>query len=582
MQDEALEMSGQESLLAGVRVERDAECTVRDGTVLRADVYLPAGVGEYPVLLMRTPYGKGHAQANSGYAHPSWYASRGYVVVVQDCRGRWASDGVFVPYLNEAEDGYETIEWAARLPEADGKVGMYGYSYPGLVQLLAASLSPPSLAAIAPGFTTGQAYEGWTYRHGALCLAWVASWALFLACDTARREGDDEKVRRLQDELLRVQSAYWTLPLSALAPLADDGYPSYFFDWLEHPSHDDYWRRWSVDSDYSRLAVPALHFTGWYDAFLNGTVRNFLGMSAATDQEQQLVIWPWPHEPWEPVWGAGDESEGFRGADDVHLRWFDRMLKGSGERPASPMRAFVLHDEWREFPSWPPPGTRSVDYFLHSGGRANSAAGDGLLTTEVPTAEPCDTFTYDPDLPIVSAGGHACCEAGTSPVGPECQCGVEATKGVLVYTSPALEGELWLLGEATATLYASTNAKDTDFSVRLCVVEEGCSRNLQEGIVRAQYRESTEAPIELEPGGIYEYVIELGQVGIRIPAGYRLRVDVTSCDFPQWNRNLNSGGNPGTEGGSKSVVATQTVHHDSSHMSHVTLPVAIHPGEGVA
>ena len=565
--------------MAGVRVERDAEFAARDGTILRADVYRPGEPGNYPVLLMRTPYGKTHAQANSGYAHPSWYASHGYIVVVQDCRGRWASDGEFVPYLNEAEDGYDTIEWAARLPEAVGKVGMYGYSYPGLVQLLAATQAPPSLVAIAPGFTTGQAYEGWTYRQGALCLAWVVSWALFLACDTARREQDDEKLRLLQDELGRLQSAYWTLPLTALAPLCEDGYPSYFFDWLDHPSYDDYWSRWSVDKDYSRLAIPALHFTGWYDAFLNGTVRNYLGMSVATDQEQELVIWPWPHEPWEPVWGGG-EDEGFRGADDVHLRWYDRMLKGVGERPAAPARVFVLHDRWRDFPSWPPPGTRSVDYFLRSGGRANSAAGDGSLTQEAPAGEPCDTFTYDPDLPIVSAGGHACCEAGTSPVGPECQCGVEATKGVLVYTSPVLEDDLWLLGEATATIHAATNAKDTDFAVRVCVVDQdGCSRNLQEGIVRALYRRSTAEPTEVEPGYVYEYVIELGQLGIRIPAGYRLRVDVTSSDFPQWNRNLNSGENPGLEGGSKSVVATQTVHHDSTHASRVSLPVALGPGE---
>ena len=568
-----------ELLIDGVRVERDVVCEVRDGTALRADVYRPREPGSFPVLLMRTPYGKTHAQSNSGYAHPSWYAAQGYVVVIQDCRGRWASDGEFVPYLTEAEDGYDAIEWAARLPGADGRVGMFGYSYPGLVQLLAGALRPPSLVTIAPGFTTGQAYEGWTYRQGAMCLAWLASWALFLATDTARREGDEARYRRLAAELLAVQSSFWTLPLSSLSPLDEAGYPSYFFDWIEHPTHDDYWRRFSPDQDYAALALPALHFTGWYDAFLNGTVRNYAGMGAAGGHEQRLVIWPWPHEPWEPVWGGEGDTAGFRGADDVHLEWFDRQLKGTGAAPAAPVRAFILHDRWRDFPAWPPPGTTNVDYHLRSGGRANSAQGDGRLTTERPAVdERCDTFTYDPELPIVSAGGHACCEASVSPVGPECQCGVEATKGILVYTSAPLADELWLAGEATATIHAATNARDTDFAVRLCAVDtEGCSRNLQEGIVRARFREGSERTVELEPGRVYEYTIELGHVGIRLPAGYRLRVDVTSSDFPQWDRNLNTGGNPGRDGGTAAVIATQTVHHDAQRLSRVSLPVMSPP-----
>jgi uncharacterized protein len=569
-----------EALVADVRVERNAECIVRDGTVLRSDVYRPAAAGRYPAVVMRTPYGKRHAQSNSGYSHPSWYAAQGYVVVVQDCRGRWESDGEFVPYLNEAEDGYDTIEWAASLPEANGRVGMYGYSYPGLVQLLAAAERPPSLAAIAPGFTTPQPYEGWTYRRGALCLAWVVSWALFLACDRARRDGDDERLAKLQRELLRVHDAYWTLPLTELEPLRDAGYPSYFFDWLDHPTHDDYWSRWSVDDAYSRLDVPALHFTGWYDAFLNGTVQSFLGMDAETSHEQRLVIWPWPHEPWQPVWGA-ERSAGFRSADEVHLAWFDRHLNGATTEPDPPVRVFVLHDSWHDLPSWPPPGTEMVPYHLHSDGRANSASGDGALSVEPAGDEPCDTFTYDPELPIVSAGGHACCEAGTSPVGPECQCEVEATKGILVYTSPVLEEEMWLMGEVIAVLHCATDAADTDFTVRLCAVDEvGCSRNLQEGIVRASFRESAERPAPVKPGFVHEYRIELGHVGIRVPTGWRLRADIASSDFPQWNRNLNSGTNPGTDGAAAAVVATQTVHHTAARPSRLLLPVAPKPPAG--
>jgi hypothetical protein len=239
------------------------------------------------------------------------------------------------------------------------------------------------------------------------------------------------------------------------------------------------------------------------------------------------------------------------------------------------VRAFVLHDGWRDLPAWPPPGSAQVEWHLRSGGRANSAGGDGVLALDPAGAEPCDTFTYDPELPIVSAGGHACCEAGTSPVGPECQCGAEATKGILVYTSAVLDEDLWLMGEATAVLHCATDAADTDFAVRLCVVDaEGCSRNLQEGIVRCSFREGSEHAAPVEPGVVHEYRIQLGHVGIRVPAGFRLRVDVTSSDFPQWNRNLNSGCNPGRDGGAAAVVATQTVHHDAAHPSRVLLPVA--------
>src|SRR5689334_2115819 len=200
-------------------IERDVACEMRDGAVLRADVYRPAGEGPWPVLLMRTPYGKTHGQANSGYAHPTWYAGQGFIVVVQDCRGRWASGGQWEPFFNEAQDGFDTIEWAARLPGSDGRVTMFGYSYPGLVQLLAAALRPPSLVAICPGFTTPQAYEGWSYRQGAFCLGWMLSWALFLACDTAWRNGDDEALRDLQHALIEIDQSYWTLPLSEVPAL---------------------------------------------------------------------------------------------------------------------------------------------------------------------------------------------------------------------------------------------------------------------------------------------------------------------------------------------------------------------------
>jgi uncharacterized protein len=559
--------------LPDVRVAHDVECTVRDGTILRADVFRPQEPGTYPVLLMRTPYGKTHSQSESGYHHASWFASKGYVVVVQDCRGRWSSDGEFVPFLNEADDGYDTIEWAAALPESSGRVGMYGYSYPGLVQLLAAATRPPSLAAICPGFTSSQAYDGWIYSHGAIFLGWAMTWAFFLAHDTARRNGDDRALREVRTALLNVTDQYWNLPLQDLPALDDPGLPTYYRDWIDHPTHDDYWKRWSIDADYSRLTVPALHFTGWYDGFLRGTVDNYTGMRDAGHAEQRLVVWPWTHEPWTPVWGSDDSNLGFMSADDVHLAWFDRLLKGRGDAESA-VSTYILHDGWRDFPDWPPPGTRSRDLFLHSGGRANSRHGDGGLSVDAPGDEPADVYTYDPDLPTWSAGGHSCCDASATPMGPEPQDAAESTKAVLVYTSEPLAGNLTLAGNVEVVLHAASTAVDTDFVARLCAVDPaGVSRNLQEGLVRVRYRNGYESPEPLVPGVPEEYRIKLGPVGIRIPKGHRLRVDVASSDFPMWDRNLNSGGPIGKEGASAGRVAVQTVFHDRGRPSRVVLPV---------
>ena len=235
--------------LQGVTVERGVECTLPDGVVLRADVYRPAGDGRHPVLLLRLPYDRTVAESDVGFAHPSWFARQGYLVVVQDCRGRHGSDGEWYPFRSEAEDGYATVEWAARLPGANGRVGMYGFSYPGALQLQAAALRPPSLVTICPGFTTPQFHEGWTYDGGAFALAFAASWATFLALDEARRRGDEEALSRLGAALASVADAYWTLPLRDFGPLAEGPDGRYFFDWLEHESYDDYWRSLAVEED---------------------------------------------------------------------------------------------------------------------------------------------------------------------------------------------------------------------------------------------------------------------------------------------------------------------------------------------
>jgi putative CocE/NonD family hydrolase len=564
--------------IPGVTVQRDVPYRMRDGVTLYADIYWPRGEGPFPVLLIRLPYDKTAAE-NISYTEPSWYAQHGYMVVSQDTRGRCASGGEFAPFVYETDDGYDTIEWSARLPGANGQVGMYGFSYAGATQLMPATLRPPSLVTVCPAMTGSQYYEGWSYNQGALALAFTMSWATQLASGDARCARNDAAVRDLSAVFGSIQGWNWFLPLDQFPPLSGQ-FGGYFFDWLSHPTYDDYWRRWSIDEDYSRLTVPALHIGGWYDVFLAGTVRNFLGMraSAGSDEAragQKLMLGPWMHMPWAPLSGssAGVEPTVI---DDFQLRWFDHFLKGKETGVLdSPVSLYVMGaEEWRDYPDWPPPGSTPMRWFLHSGGRANSRFGDGTLSMEPPGEEIPDRFTYDPMFPHPTVGGHSCCFPFVAPMGPADQSGVEAFNSALVYTSEPLEQPMDLIGDAAVTLYAASTARDTDWTARLCeVFPDGRSINLQEGIVRARYRESLTEPTLIEPDRIYCYTIPLGPVGARIATGNRLRLSVSSSDFPQWDRNLNTGGELYKEGPSDAVVATQTVLHDAEHASYVTLPV---------
>jgi predicted acyl esterase len=507
----------------GLTVQRNVPCRMRDGVILMADVYRPAGDGPFPVILIRLPYDKTQAE-NISYSHPSWYARHGYIVVCQDTRGRYASEGEWYPFRHEAEDGYDTIEWAARLPDANGRVGMYGFSYAGATQLLPATLRPPSLAAICPAMTGSQYYDGWTYNHGAFALAFAVSWALSLGINNAKRRGDDAATSAYAAAFAASLSWDWYLPLDSLPPLQGED-TRYFFDWLAHPTYDNYWRQWSIDEDYSRLTVPA---------------------------SPALV-------------------------DDWQLAWFDRFLQGrENDVLDSPVTLFVLGDDtWRDFDAWPPPSSTPTAWYFHSDGRANSRYGDGTLSATPPDEEPPDIFTYDPGVPNISLGGHSCCFPFVAPMGPADQEESEQWNSVLVYTSAPLTRDLLLIGDVSVVLFAATSAVDTDWTARLCRVDpSGRSTNLQEGIVRARFSDSLTDPAPIEPNRVYEYTIELGPVGVRIPAGDRLRVSVSSSDFPQWDRNLNTGGRLGTEGLSKAVTATQVILHDAARPSRVVLPIA--------
>ncbi|MCA9880966.1 MAG: CocE/NonD family hydrolase, partial [Thermomicrobiales bacterium] len=346
------------------------------------------------------------------------------------------------------------------------------------------------------------------------------------------------------------------------------------------PTYDDYWRQWSIDEDYSRLTTPALHVAGWYDVFLAGSVRNFQGMQTAAGSDaaragQKLVIGPWVHMPWAPV-SDSPEGVGPTVVDDLQLRWFDHFLKGeSTDVMEAPVSVYVMGaEEWRDYPAWPPPAAQQERWYLHSDGRANSRFGDGTLTQQPPEAERADVYTYDPSFPVQSQGGHSCCFGFISPMGPADQRAAEELNSVLVYTSPPLESDIDLLGEASVTLHAATTAVDTDWTARLCHVHpDGRSINLQEGIIRARYRESFTEPTLLEPNQVYAYDIPLGPVGARIPRGHCLRLTISSSDFPQWDRNMNTGAPLFTEDLTQPKNARQSVLHDAAHASCLNVDV---------
>jgi putative CocE/NonD family hydrolase len=432
---------------------------------------------------------------------------------------------------------------------------------------------------MAPGFTASQYYDGWTYNGGAFAAAFVCYWANLLALETAIRSDDRESADALLATLGNAPSWFWALPLSEYPPLVDRHAP-YFFDWIEHHTYDEYWKRWSIDEDYTRIDIPALHVGGWWDVFLSGTVKNFFGLRDAAGSEtartrQKLLLGPWTHMPWTPVARGGCEGPSTNEIDDWHLRWFDHTLKGHDNGVLDrPVTIFTLDGGWRDFDAWPPHDVAQENWYIHSDGRANSKFGDGTLDRTPPTDEPPDVFVYDPGVPIPSLGGHSCCFDTITPMGPADQHAAEVSRMMLVYTSDPLADDIELLGNVSVTLHAATTATDTDFTARLCIVDEaGRSVNLQEGILRMRYRNGLSTPEAVVPGEIYELRIELGPVGAHVPAGSRLRLDISSSDFPQWDRNLNSGGIPLHESVMAARPATQTILHDGSRPSRVTMPV---------
>ena len=538
-----------------VSIEIDVPAQMRDGAILRANVYRPDGDGPWPVLLTRQPYGKDD-QGVQQVLDPVRAARRGFIAVIQDSRGRFASDGEWMPFRFEAQDGFDSVEWAARLPGSNGRVAMYGESYFGNTQWLAAIEQPPSLTAIAPALTWSEPMEGLVARGGAVELGLALSWSLQTGMDYVHRSG--HSIAPLMDEYDRLTGAgYWQLPVSDQAVLRRHGLAEVGLD------DPDFAARSRVADRYASVTVPTFHMAGWHDLFLQGTLDSYAAMSGL-GRDARLLVGPWTHATFaDPI---GEQVFGLRGGrhgipahahgdtNDLLLAWFRYHAAGDHtvELPESRVRIFVMgRNVWRDEASWPLARVKQEAWFLHW---------DGSLSTAEPASdEAASRFRYDPADPVPALGGsHLMSPA--FPAGPRDQSRVEGRDDVLVFTSPPLDQELELTGRVRVILHASSSAPSTDWVARLCDVHpDGRSFNLCDGIVRAAAGADKRQ----------RYEIDLWSTSNVFFSGHRLRVQVTSSCFPRWDRNLNTG----DQGRKDHQVAHQAIYHDASHASYIDLPV---------
>lgn len=570
-----------------VAIEKNLAMRTRDGITLRADVYRPDVSGKFPVLVMRTPYDKSQQMAMT---ERDYFPPLGYVLIVQDTRGRFSSEGEFAPFVNEARDGYDTIEWAASLPWSNGKVGAVGQSYLGLVQYYAATLAPPHLVAMCPVSGPVTYYENCIYRRGVFELGWMLAYSSFMAANTLERKGIYQEYKAQLDSYLShpelplspfTTQAYRHLPIADWGERLKAGAP-HFADYLQQWRDGAFWTATDIRPLVRNVTVPMMHTGSWYDAFQFDTLTMYTQMhrDARSDKArrgQRLIMGPWAHLlPYSVPTsrGTGDidfgpeaEVELLAGQERFLRHWFEGREDEILDEP--PVRIFVMGDNrWRDEHEWPLARTQYTKMYLRGHGRANSLRGDGALKLEVPVDEPADQYTYDPDNPVPTRGGTTLGLAS----GVFDQRDVEERDDVLVYTGDVLAKDLEVTGPITMKLHASSSAHDTDFAAKLVDVRpDGYAQNIAEGIVRARFRDSASKPTLISPDKVYEYKIDLWATSHVFKAGHRLRLEVSSSNFPRYDRNQNTGNDLFVDRELK--TARQTVHHSGPYASHIVLPV---------
>ena len=530
----------------------------RDGVRLDADVYMPEGDGPFPVLLMRQPYGRRIA-STVVYAHPIWYVHHGYLVVIQDVRGRGSSEGAFEPFIHEKEDGYDTLDWVATLPGSNGCVGMYGFSYHGMTQLFAAASGNSALKVIAPAMAASDLYRHWAYEGDAFRLYGNMTWAAQLGAETARRSGSHALYARLHQMGHGPTGGELIDPagLTVRQTLAD----TFYSEWMDNDAGSSYWCERSAGNQLAGVNIPALHIGGWFDSFLSGTLANYdiLRQSGAP---QRLVIGPWTHLPWTPAVGSVWLGESAQSpVDRMQLRWFDRFLKDqvNGIDRASLVELYDLRaGRWIFNEDFPDP--TPIRFYLWSNGLANLDLGTGCLV-DSPRSSADDIFVLDPWRPVPTTGGHL----GPS-LGIHDRTAIDARPDVTTYTTEPFINAVQLAGAIKASLAVDSDAISFDLSAVLSVVDvDGRSRNLTQGYSRIT-----------GSGGPHR--VDLRATCALVRAGERLRLSVSGSCYPAFALNDGSGRNPGTIGAADYKVITLCLRPERSWLE---LPLTAAQGDDV-
>jgi putative CocE/NonD family hydrolase len=560
--------------------EANVRVRMRDGVKLATNIYRPKAEGKFPVILIRTPYKKEMAELQARA-----FARRGYACAVQDCRGRFGSEGVWEPFVSEPRDGHDTVEWLAAQPWSDAKVGMIGGSYVGWVQWWAARERPPHLVTIIPNVSPPDPFFNMPYEYGVFFILGGIWWADVLESN-ATADLSGAAMSNISEK--KYGKLLQTLPVIDLDEKILGKKNPYWRKWIDHPVNDAYWEQANFLDYLKDVRISVFHQSGWFDGDGIGTKLNYLRMKSFGHPNQKLIVGPWGHTDTASR-KLGDLDFGPQALVDLqrdYLRWFDYWLKGidNGIMKEPLVKVFAMgSNKWLEDAVYPLSYTQFEKLYLTSGGKANTSKGDGVLSLNAPPKDaPCDAYIYDPGDPTPSPEFYERSEEDEKKVRAQEDIKKEAEanhekvtqarQDILVYETKPLEKPLTFAGPVSAVLYASSSARDTDWFMRLVWIKaDGKTFQLAEGKIRARFRTSMKKPEMLEPGKIYEYALDLWHTGITIPAGDSLRVEVASASFPLFSRNLNTGGHNEQE--TKFVKAEQKIYHSAAYPSHVVLPV---------